>query len=540
MSGTRHTAAIGVISRAYHAVIIVGMILCQSIAGGQEPAASSGQAEISLENFRDKVRGGWAGQMIGVSFGFPTEFKYLERIIPENELPVWKPEMVREALNQDDLYVDITLAEVLDRNGLDASPEDFAALFREAKYPLWHANLAARRALRRGVPATLSGTPRYNIHANDIDFQIESDFIGLMSPGLPQESNALSYRAGRVMNHGDGIYGGMFISAMYAAAFFENDAGAIVEAGLAALPAASPYAKVIADVLEWRKQFPADWQHVWGLLNDKWSRNQACPAGAMHAFNIDAKINGAYVAIGLLYGDGDFEKTMLIATRAGQDSDCNPSSVLGILGVVGGYDNIPNKFTSGIDAIADEPFSFTSYSFNDILDSTVKRAILLVERTGGAIEDGIIRVNVQQPEQAALDVWDDYGTATERVEFDDVRWRWSGNWQHQLTKIWRSEYASSISDERGAEARISFDGTGASVTGLLLPDGGQADVYLDGKLSKTIDVFPDERDAKFDESIWHVFGLENKTHALRIVVRGEPFRDSQGSKISIASLIVFE
>ncbi len=540
MSGTRHTAAIGVTSRVYHAVIIVGMILCQSIAGGQEPAASSGQAEISLENFRDKVRGGWAGQMIGVSFGFPTEFMYLERIIPENELPVWKPEMVREALNQDDLYVDITLAEVLDRNGLDASPEDFAALFREAKYPLWHANLAARRALRRGVPATLSGTPRYNIHANDIDFQIESDFIGLMSPGLPQESNALSYRAGRVMNHGDGIYGGMFISAMYAAAFFENDAGAIVEAGLAALPAASPYAKVIADVLEWRKQFPADWQHVWGLLNDKWSRNQACPAGAMHAFNIDAKINGAYVAIGLLYGDGDFEKTMLIATRAGQDSDCNPSSVLGILGVVGGYDNIPNKFTSGIDAIADEPFSFTSYSFNDIVDSTVKRAILLVERTGGAIEDGIIRVNVQQPEQAALDVWDDYGTATERVDFDDVRWRWSGNWQHQRTKIWRSEYASSISDERGAEARISFDGTGASVTGLLLPDGGQTDVYLDGELSKTIDVFPDERDAKFDESIWHVFGLENKTHALRIVVRGEPFRDSQGSKISIASLIVFE
>ena len=50
---------------------------------------------------------------------------------------------------------------------------------------LWHANLAARRALKRGVPATLSGTPKYNAHANDIDFQIESDFIGLMTPGPP-------------------------------------------------------------------------------------------------------------------------------------------------------------------------------------------------------------------------------------------------------------------------------------------------------------------------------------------------------------------
>ena len=104
--------------------------------------------------------------MIGVSFGFPTEFSSLERIIPESELPEWSPAMVSEALNQDDLYVDITFAQVLDRHGLDASSEDFAAIFRDTKYPLWHANLAARRALRRGVPATLSGTPRYNIHAN--------------------------------------------------------------------------------------------------------------------------------------------------------------------------------------------------------------------------------------------------------------------------------------------------------------------------------------------------------------------------------------
>ena len=85
------------------------------------------------------------------------------------------------------------------------------------------ANLAARRALKRGVPAALSGTPEHNAHANDIDFQIEADFVGLMTPGLPQASNDLCFRAGRVMNHGDGIYGGMFVSCMYAAAFFESE-----------------------------------------------------------------------------------------------------------------------------------------------------------------------------------------------------------------------------------------------------------------------------------------------------------------------------
>src|SRR5690242_8187545 len=204
-------------------------------------AAGSGQTKtITLAELRDKIEGGWAGQMIGVSFGAPTEFRYREQII-EGDLPKWTPDRVNNSLNQDDLYVDMTFAKVLDDKGVGATTEDFGAMFKDAKYALWHANLAARRALKRGVPASLSGTPKYNAHANDIDFQIESDFIGLMSPGLPRFSNDLCYRAGRVMNHGDGIYGGMFISAMYAAGFFESDPRKIVEYGLAAIPAASPY-----------------------------------------------------------------------------------------------------------------------------------------------------------------------------------------------------------------------------------------------------------------------------------------------------------
>src|SRR5215203_6139155 len=145
---------------------------------------------IRLDDLRDKIEGGWAGQMIGVSFGAPTEFRYREKII-EDALPEWKPERITNSLNQDDLYVDMTFAKVLDEKGIRATSEDFGAMFKDAKYRLWHANLAARRALKRGVPATLSGTPKYNAHANDIDFQIESDFIGLMAPGLPQSANEI-------------------------------------------------------------------------------------------------------------------------------------------------------------------------------------------------------------------------------------------------------------------------------------------------------------------------------------------------------------
>jgi hypothetical protein len=513
---------------------------CRPAAETADPA----ERRIELTVLEDKIRGGWAGQMIGVTYGAPTEFQYLERLVPEEAIPPWSPERVRGALDQDDLYVDITLAEVLDEHGLDATTEQFGALFRDARYPLWHANLAARRALRRGVPATASGTPRHNVHANDIDFQIEADFIGLMTPGMPRASNELCERAGRVMNHGDGLYGGMFVSAMYAAAFFEADPRRIVEAGLAALPPASPYARVIADVLAWSGEHPDDWIRVWRLIDETWNRREPCSQGALDPFNIDAKFNGAFVALGLLYGGGDLATTMRIATRAGQDSDCNPATAAGILGVVLGYRGIPVEYTRGIEAIADERFSYTRSSFRSIVDSTAKRAVAMAERHGGRLDGDVLIVRTQPPEPAALDLWDDYGSPVERIPAGDSRWRWQGDWREKKVSKWGADFVSRASGRRGAEVSVSFRGTGAILVGWYLPAGGLADVFLDGEPAGTIDVYPDEEDVKLDEAVWHAFGLADREHELRLVVRGEPYVESpeirsRGTEICLTSLVVF-
>jgi hypothetical protein len=527
-------------SRTRRATTVLA-ICCVAVACGQ---ATKAQRSIELGVLEDKVRGGWAGQMIGVSFGEPTEFRYRGEIIPSDELPEWQPEMVRSTLDQDDLYVDMTFAAVLDDKGLDATTEDFGAMFREAQYQLWHANLAARRALRRGVPATLSGTPKYNAHANDIDFQIEADFIGLMTPGMLQASNDLGLRAGRVMNYGDGIAGGLFVSTMYAAAFFETDPRRLVEAGVAALPPQSEYARLINDVLEWSQQHPDDWIAVWQLIQETWDDGEPCPHGALDPFNIDAKINGAYVAIGLLYGGGDFRDTMMIATRCGQDSDCNPASALGVLGVVLGYEGIPEEYRSGIPAIADETFSYTDYSFNTIVESTVKRAIAMVELHGGRVDGDRLIVKTQDAVPAELELWDDFGSPVELIPIDDPRWSVEGDWEEgsYIKGGWDLRWVTS--GDAGAEASIRFAGSGAIIGGLYLPTGGMADVYLDGELDSTVDVNSDEGQAKVNESVWHAFGLADTEHELRIVVRGEPYRGPdnvarEGTDVALSYLKVF-
>ena len=233
--------------------------------------------------------------------------------------------MVSESLNQDDLYVDMTFAKVLDDKGIHATTADFGAMFRNAQYRLWHANLAARRALKRGVPPELTGTPSYNAHANDIDFQIESDFIGLMAPGPAAIRERSVPARGPRDELGDGIFGGMFISGMYSAAFFETDPRKVVEAGLAAMPPKSPYARVIADVLAWSKQYPGRLEKVWQLVNEKWDKREPCPGRRAPAFQYRRQAEWRVCRPRPALRPRRFRQDIDVATRAGQDSDCNPA-----------------------------------------------------------------------------------------------------------------------------------------------------------------------------------------------------------------------
>jgi len=497
-------------------------------------SAPSPARRIGLAALEDKIRGGWAGQMIGVSFGAPTEFRSNGKII-EGRLP-WTPDRVSNSIRQDDLYVEMTFAETLDRLGLDASTQELGEAFKDSKYSLWHANAAARRLLNHGIKAPLSGDPKYNLHANDIDFQIEADFIGLMTPGLPQESNMFCDRVGRVMNYGDGLYGGMFVCGMYTAAFFERDPRQIIHQGLACIPGQSGYAQVIRNLLDWSAKNPADWKAAWRMIEEKWDKEDPCPDGALRPFNIDARLNGAYIALGLLYGKEDFGKTLEIATRAGQDSDCNPSNAAGVLGTMLGYAAIPDFWKSGIPAIADTKFDFTRSSFNDITRTTVERAKRIVTKAGGSVTATEMVIPFQEPKPAALEQWD-MGVPDKRIDTLDVAWSWKGRWREEHYWDGNGVSARKTTQEAGSEAILDFTGCAISLVGKYSQEGGRADVYLDGRKAGDIDAYIVPNTT--DNDLWHAYSLTPGRHTLRIVPRADSDSRSRGHKLTIESAISF-
>lgn len=355
--------------------------LLADVMMSSETQAEKTYLRLPVREYRDKMKAGWIGQMVGVAWGAPTEFKYQDRIMPEEAMPAWRPDMINHAFGQDDLYVEMTFLRTLEQYGLEVSIRQAGIDFANSGYPLWCANNAGRTNLRQGIAPPDSSHPRFNRCPNDIDYQIEADYSGLIAPGLPQVVIALGEKFGRLMNYGDGMYAGQFIGAMYAAAFFEKDRIKIIEAALSAIPAACQYAEMVRDLLAWYREDPTDWQKTWGQVQAKYRENPEYQKASNGG--IDCKINGAYVLLGLLYGHGDPDQTIQIACRCGMDSDCNPSSAAGVLFTTIGFSHLPARFTEKLDEKT--RFSHTAYSVPALIDVCEKLARQVVVRSGGKI-----------------------------------------------------------------------------------------------------------------------------------------------------------
>jgi len=496
---------------------------------------------ISPDKLKDKIAGGWAGKMIGVTYGAPTEFHAQGKTYDDSIQ--WTPKDIRGSIWQDDIYVQLTFMMTMDKYGINAPAKKFQEMFAKAGYMLWHANVQARKNYYDSIFPPASGNPEFNLHADDIDFQIEADYLGLMCPAMPVTALKMADKIGHIMNYGDGVYGGIFISALYTQAYFETAIPKIISRALNSIPAESDYAKIVTDVLTLHQYYPGDWKAAWAELQAKWGNDHICGAGS--SFNIDAKMNGAFIVMGLLYGDGDPLKTLEISTRCGQDSDCNPSSAMGVLGVIMGFDKLPDEMKSGVAYMADSLFTNTDYSYNKAVEKTYNYALELIAANGGKIGEKEIQIAKQlpiapEPEVSFPDVVPDRVLPV----FKQNAWKFRGNWQTFRRTSWPDNKQidhSKYAEKQGDAMEISFVGTGISIDGNWFRDGGKADIFLDGKFTRTIDTYYFYSNQEHDNiSLWHVTGLPEGNHNVKLIVKGEKRNGSLGTRIYITKAVIFK
>jgi hypothetical protein len=456
---------------------------------------------FSKQELKDKIRGGWAGQTIGVTFGGPTEFRFKGTMIQDYQKIVWHDHYIKETYEADpglydDVYLDLTFVNILEKVGLNAPIDSFAIEFANEDYKLWHANQAARYNILNGIMPPASGHWMNNPHADDIDFQIEADFAGMMAPGMTNTASKYCDEIGHIMNYGDGWYGGVFVSAMYTLAYISDDLDYIISESLSTIPKESLFYKTIADVIQWHKQYPDDWKKTWFEIEKKHSSEKGCPEGVYNSFNIDARLNAAYVVVGLLYGEKDFFKTMDISTRCGQDSDCNPATAAGILGVMSGYEGIPEYWKPALEEVEGLNFPYMDITLNEVYDLTFKHSLQLIEQNGGEIVGENIKIKLQEPET---------------VRFEE-----------SFIGLYPSEERYLRQHYTDKNINIDFAGNGIVVLGNVnsicsVPTSDYVallDVYIDGEKVEQVKMPYDYIVRKYD--IFHKYLLENKDHHVEI------------------------
>jgi hypothetical protein len=392
--------------------------------------------QISLENYKNKVAGGWLGQAIGVLYGQWTEGKWDGQMIPFdledwyrlkqeitekvetiediqkrreflmqyiNDKKNWESWTPDKMSDQDDINIEFMFLYSILKNGLDVTAIEIAEDW--VKYldlnRTWCANRAAYQNFQKGIWPPWSGHPSNTVWGDAIDFQIESDLFGLICPGLPRISNFWCDKVGHIMNYGDGVYAGMAIASMYSAAFFESNPRKLTEYSLLAIPAESGYAKMIRDVLDLHLQY-SNWQDAWKILEEKWGKRN----GELVS-NVYVPINGAYIYLGLLYGGGDFWKTMNISMRCGRDSDCNPSNSAGIIGTILGMKEIPKKWAMlrdlPIENIAIKDIYPKLMNWDDIINATVEIGKWNILENGGYLDKDVFYIPYQTPTSPPLE-----------------------------------------------------------------------------------------------------------------------------------------
>ena len=285
---------------------------------------------------RDRILGGWLGKNIGGALGGPFEGWTRQRIAETyGEITdyVTKPP---STLNDDTAY-EILALHVVERKGRGFTPRDIGLEWVERIPTSYTAERVAIANMKRGIMPPDSALVD-NPYREWIGGQMRGEVWGLLCPGRPADTIEYAYRDSVVSCDRNGVYGELYDAALIAAAFVESNPRALLESCLTFVPKRSRFTEVVQDSIRW-----CDESKSW---LEAWQKAEASHAGRYHPVHTFPAI--CAVVIGLLFGEGDFERSMCITAMCGLDTDCSAGQTAAIAGVIAGASGIPAKWKDPI------------------------------------------------------------------------------------------------------------------------------------------------------------------------------------------------
>lgn len=305
---------------------------------------------------RNKVLGCWYGKNIGGTLGAPFEWK---RQI--NNVSRYTQDLAGKATPNDDLDIQLLWLIALEEHKLQLNTRDLAYYFSIFVTPHWAEYGTAKTNMKLGLESPRCGLEN-NVYKHSCGSYIRSEIWACLCAGTPDL--AVKYMlADSAIDHGgnsEGTYAAMMIAAMEAAAFVENDVNKLVEIGLSYIPEDCDVAKVTQlakecyesgkSYLETRDEILRQFRGAPFAYNNGKEIVVLCDERdtkmgfANGVKGYDVVDNLGIIMVGLLYGQGDFSKTLCYAVNCGEDTDCTAATLGSLLGIMYGYENIPEEW----------------------------------------------------------------------------------------------------------------------------------------------------------------------------------------------------
>ncbi len=305
------------------------------------------------KDYAERVYAGVLGKLIGVYLGRPFEGWTYERIMNDlgeidyyvNDRISWDHPLV---VSDDDVTGTFTFLRALSDygNSLNLTPaqigQSWLNYIIEERTILWWGGFGnstehtAYLRLKNGIKAPESGSIGLTgkVVAEQIGAQIFIDGWAMVAPGDPELAADLAARAASVSHGGEAIYASQVLAAMESQAFVESDINKLLDLGISFIPKDSVIYRMIDDIREWHAAEP-DWhkgrQKLAGIYNYQ-----------NYGGNCHMVPNHGLIILGLLYGDSDFNQSMLVVNTAGWDTDCNSGNLGCLLGIKDGLPTFDN------------------------------------------------------------------------------------------------------------------------------------------------------------------------------------------------------
>lgn len=356
---------------------------------------------IDENTLREKLHGAWMGRICGCLLGKPVEGMRTDELIPllkqSDNYPMHRyikstditQEMKdnyqffkRPRLSITSCFIDevsympfdddtnyVVLAQkVIEKYGKSFTPYDMSQewMFLQPKTSYCTAERVAFVNFVKGIQPPQSAF-YHNPCREWIGAQIRGDYFGYINPGKPEAAAELAWRDASISHVKNGIYGEMFAAAMLSVAAVTDDIHEIIRGGMAQIPESSRLYENLTRVIEWYDT-GVSVEECFDRIHKEW--DEYSNHGWCHTI-----ANAMIVAASLLYGGGDYGKTICLSVQTGFDTDCNGATVGSVIGMRNGISQIPEEWSDPIHGILQTTiFGMDKVKITDLVELTVEHS----------------------------------------------------------------------------------------------------------------------------------------------------------------------